>query len=438
LSALQVFVYQILKVIIRLFARLYYPGTLVLGREYFRLSGPNIVVANHPNTLIDPLSAAFRLNKPLFYLANAGLYKYAFMRKLLKFLYAIRVERPQDVNGRPVNNERAFGAAVEMLSKGYSIFIAPEGTSEMERRLRPLRTGTARIALQAEAAHDFALGLRILPIGLTYEKPEESGSGLIVHAGVPIMVNAWEMEYRENPWQAVLSLTQAISDHLEALMLNTRDQVEEQLLAGLEEILAVAAPCTMQDSRVRSRQLLEKLRDFETRQPEDFSRLRQDAEDYAVQKAHYGLREWAFSPQWGELIILLFTLPLWLWAWIHHYFVPVLALRHIGHKLKLYIGYSTTLKWLGSFLILPFWYGILVAVVPGVFPYLHRTVYIPLLIVSGPVFVLLRPLWRNFTAGLRGLFLRILRPEAWIALTRRRTGLLKQVFAIMHAQQHAG
>lgn len=410
----------------------------MLGREYFRLSGPNIVVANHPNTLIDPLSAAFRLNKPLFYLANAGLYKYAFMRRLLHFLYAIRVERPQDVNGRPVNNDRAFEAAIAKLSHGYSIFIAPEGTSYMERRLRPLRTGAARIALQAEAAHGFALGLRILPIGLTYEKPEESGSGLMVHAGAPIMVRAWEMEYRNDPRQAVLSLTQAISDQLGSLTINARDEAEEQLLVCIEGILAVAMPCSVQERMLRSQELLRKLRDLGAQSPEALSRLREGAAGYVAQKAQYGLREYAFSRQWGRHILLFFTLPVWLWAWAHHFFVPVRILRYIGCKLNLYIGYSSTLKWLGSFLILPFWYSILISLVPEVFPYIHRAVYAVLLIMSGPVFVLLRPLWRNFMAALKGLFLRVQEPGDWAALTMCRTGLLQQVFGLLYPQKHEG
>ncbi len=422
MSPLQILVYRILKVLIRLFARLYYPRTLVLGKENFRLSGANIVVANHPNTLIDPLCTAFRLDKPLFYLANAGLYKYAFMRKLLNFLYAIRVERPQDINGGKINNEEAFVAAIAKLSAGYSIFIAPEGTSEMDRRLRPLRTGTARIALQAEADHGFSLGLRILPIGLTYSKPEESGSGVVVYAGSPIMVKAWEQQYLKDPRAAVLSLTQAISDRFAQLMLNPGSLEEDLLHSKLEEILEVMYPCTPQESWERGKRLLQGLQAFESQHLEAMSVLKKEVERYVQEREKYGLRESAFAQNWLKRFILLLTFPAWFFVWVHHYIVPVLLLQVLGRKLNLYIGYTTTLKWLGSFLILPFWYSMLMVMVPAILQ-IGRGWYALFLIISGPVFVLLRPAWRELIAGLKGMAIRVTHPRAWSDMQAMRSHL---------------
>jgi glycerol-3-phosphate O-acyltransferase/dihydroxyacetone phosphate acyltransferase len=412
LSFLQLLVYRILKVLIRLFARLYYPRTLVLGREHFHLKDANIVVANHPNTLIDPLSAAFRLDKPLFYLANAGLYKYAFMRKLLDFLYAIRVERPQDVNGGRVNNEQAFKEAIAKLSAGYSIFIAPEGTSEMDRRLRPLRTGAARIALQAEADNGFSLGLRILPIGLTYDKPEESGSGLVVYAGAPILVKHWQQQYLQDPYKAVLSLTQEISDRLAQLMLNPRSLEEDLLHRRLEEILEVKVPCTPREHWDRGRDLLEGLRTFGAQDPEAMGALKGKVATYLEKKEQYGLRESTFSKNWAKSWMLLVIFPVWAFAWLHHYVIPALLLQVLGRKVKLYIGYATTLKWLGAFLILPFWYGMLIALVPGLLE-VNRSFYALALICSGPIFVRLRPAWRDFSAMVKGRIVQWVYPQAW-------------------------
>lgn len=416
------FVYRILKVLIRLFARLYYPRTLVLGKEHFRLSGANIVVANHPNTLIDPLCTAFRLDKPLFYLANAGLYKYAFMRKLLNFLYAIRVERPQDINGGQVNNQEAFVAAIAKLSAGYSIFIAPEGTSEMDRRLRPLRTGTARIALQAEAEHGFSLGLRILPIGLTYSKPEESGSGVVVYAGPPIMVKEWQQEYLEQPRDAVLSLTQAVSDRLAQLMLNPVSLEEDLLHSRLEEILEIMYPCMPRERWDRGRRLLKGLRDFALQDPEAMSTLKKGVADYVQEREKHGLRESAFAEKWKQRLIVLATFPVWFLVWVHHYIVPVLLLQVLGRTINLYIGYTTTLKWLGAFLILPFWYSMLIVVVPEIVP-ISRFWYALLLFVSGPVFVLLRPFWREVIFWFKGIGVRWAYPKAWADMQATRSHL---------------
>ena len=422
MSALQLLVYRILKVLIRLFARLYYPRTLVLGKENLRLSGANIVVANHPNTLIDPLCTAFRLDKPLFYLANAGLYKYVFMQKLLNFLYAIRVERPQDINGGKVNNQEAFAAAIAKLSTGYSIFIAPEGTSEMDRRLRPLRTGTARIALQAEAEHGFSLGLRILPIGLTYSRPEESGSRVVVCAGAPVVVKEWQQQYLEHPRTAVLSLTQALTDRLAQLMLNPVSLEEDLLHRRVEEILEIMYPCTPLESWERGKRLLERLRAFESENPEAMSMFKKQVSDYVQKREKFGIREGAFSKNWKKRLMVLTTFPIWFLAWVHHYFVPLLLLQVLGRKINLYVGYTTTLKWLGSFLILPFWYSMLIVVVPEILK-VSWGWYALFLIISGPLFVLLRPVWRELVLELKGMGIRWAYPRAWADMQATRSHL---------------
>ena len=292
----------------------------------------------------------------------------------------------------------------------------------MDRRLRPLRTGTARIALQAEADHGFSLGLRILPIGLTYSKPEESGSGVVVYAGSPIMVKAWEQQYLKDPRAAVLSLTQAISDRFAQLMLNPGSLEEDLLHSKLEEILEVMYPCTPQESWERGKRLLQGLQAFESQHLEAMSVLKKEVERYVQEREKYGLRESAFAQNWLKRFILLLTFPAWFFVWVHHYIVPVLLLQVLGRKLNLYIGYTTTLKWLGSFLILPFWYSMLMVMVPAILQ-IGRGWYALFLIISGPVFVLLRPAWRELIAGLKGMAIRVTHPRAWSDMQAMRSHL---------------
>ena len=49
--------YMILRVWVRLTLRIFYKEFTVNGRERLPRKGPMIVVANHPNTLMDPLIA---------------------------------------------------------------------------------------------------------------------------------------------------------------------------------------------------------------------------------------------------------------------------------------------------------------------------------------------------------------------------------------------
>ena len=62
--------------------------------------------------------------------------------------------------------------------------IFPEGTVNDALRLKPLKTGAARIALGAREKG--ARGLRIVPVGLVYEDKTRPRSRVLVRAGEPI------------------------------------------------------------------------------------------------------------------------------------------------------------------------------------------------------------------------------------------------------------
>ena len=69
------------------------------------------------------------------------------------------------------------------LIDGGCIYIAPEGTSVVERRVRTIKTGTARIALSAENKSDFNLGTTIIPVGLSYTAPLNFQNEVLLNVG---------------------------------------------------------------------------------------------------------------------------------------------------------------------------------------------------------------------------------------------------------------
>lgn len=66
--------------------------------------------------------------------------------------------------------------------------IFPEGTTHDEPTLRPLRTGAARIALEAVAAG--VADVRIVPVGVSYEDKVDVRGRALVSYGTPIPVTA--------------------------------------------------------------------------------------------------------------------------------------------------------------------------------------------------------------------------------------------------------
>ena len=162
---------------------------------------------------------------------------------LLRQLWCIPVKRPQDVtDGQPRDNDDAFHQAEAHLAVRRNLYIAPEGTSWAERHVRDCKTGTARIVFAAEVASDFALGLRVLPIGITYENGLRFGTTVVVEVGEPFSADDWRAAYETDARLAIQDFTQAIENQLITNTIHCRDLDEDQFLQKLEAVAQAENP----------------------------------------------------------------------------------------------------------------------------------------------------------------------------------------------------
>ncbi|HSM36556.1 MAG TPA: lysophospholipid acyltransferase family protein [Longimicrobiales bacterium] len=200
--------------------------------------GPLVVAANHPNALLDPLivfRSAGRLVRPL---AKAPLFSHPLIGPSLRALGGLPVYRRQDDPALMGRNDRTFAAAVEALASGDAIQIFPEGQSHSGSELAPLRTGAARIALQAEAEHGWTLGVRVVPVGLTYaRKPFFRGDALAV-VGEPIPVADFREAHRDDPQAAARELTALLEARLRAVTVNVPATAQRRLVDTAERMWA--------------------------------------------------------------------------------------------------------------------------------------------------------------------------------------------------------
>src|SRR6185295_5426452 len=103
--------------------------------------------------------------------------------------------------------------------------IFPEGISHDEPHLQPLRTGAARIALEAELKFG-PLGVSIVPVGLVFDERGTFRTRVLVVVGEPIVPSLPGMELelaRRDPaseFVAVRNLTARIAHAIEALTAN--------------------------------------------------------------------------------------------------------------------------------------------------------------------------------------------------------------------------
>jgi 1-acyl-sn-glycerol-3-phosphate acyltransferase len=143
--------------------------------------GPRLIVANHFNGFVDPVVLAGALGRLPRFIAKATLWKTPGIPVLMRIVGVLPVHRTVDGGG---DNAGTFEAVVHELHQGMTVAIFPEGTTHDNPHLSPVRTGAARLAL--DAAHDHVAGMHIVPVGVTFEDKVALRSRVVIRAGAPI------------------------------------------------------------------------------------------------------------------------------------------------------------------------------------------------------------------------------------------------------------
>jgi len=226
--------YALGRAVARAAVPVYFRDVEVLGTEHLPASGPVVLAANHPQSITDALVLGWAVPRPLHFLAHSGLFRTPLLAHLLRLSGVLPVYRPREVEGAAAGNAETFRACRGALEAGGVLAIFPEGVSRAERRLQPLRTGAARIVLEAEAAHGFELGVRLLPVGITFETRTRFRTRVLVRLGAPLDAGAYGEAHRRDPREAVRVLTEDLRSRLGALIVDLRWEELEALVADLE------------------------------------------------------------------------------------------------------------------------------------------------------------------------------------------------------------
>jgi 1-acyl-sn-glycerol-3-phosphate acyltransferase len=179
---------SLLRSILRVVLRIFFRRIEVSGTDRVPVQGPVLFVLTHPNGLIDPAFALCLAPRRVSFLAKAPLFRMPVIGSVCRAFDAIPVHRRQDAGTDPAQNRETFEAARRVLAGGGAIAIFPEGTSHGDPRLRPFKTGAARIALGAAAALATRAPIRIVPAGLYYRAKQTFRSAALLYFGDPFSV----------------------------------------------------------------------------------------------------------------------------------------------------------------------------------------------------------------------------------------------------------
>src|SRR5688572_30964984 len=113
--------------LVRALAKFYYPRIEVTGGALIPREGPVLLVANHPNSLIDPVLLGIAAQRPVRLMAKAPLFKIPVFGAVLRALGMVPAYRGSDDAGQVAKNFESLAVAARHLAHGSVMGIFPEG-----------------------------------------------------------------------------------------------------------------------------------------------------------------------------------------------------------------------------------------------------------------------------------------------------------------------
>lgn len=184
------------------------------GYDFTQLKGPLLLAVNHSGSFLDAMILGALFNRDMHFLARGDAFRKPTARKLLEALHNIPIFRISEGKENMGQNDETFERCQEIFRKNGIVLIFAEGICIQEWKLRPLKKGTARMAISAwEDAG--TKDLTILPIGVNYSSFKDFNSSIYINVGAPISAKTVEAaKGMVNPLQVNRVLTESMEDQV--------------------------------------------------------------------------------------------------------------------------------------------------------------------------------------------------------------------------------
>jgi 1-acyl-sn-glycerol-3-phosphate acyltransferase len=212
--------------------------------ERLQMDGPLLLACNHPNSFLDAILLDILFKKPVWSLARGDVFKKPLTIKLLAKLRILPVYRTSEGVENLETNYTTFESCKNIFRKKGIVQVFSEGKCINEWHLRPLKKGTARLAI---SAWEDGIDLKVLPVGINYSSFNRFGKNIFLNFGSSITkdsILAPDTDGKRN-----LLFNEQLRKELEKLVfeIDPRDQERKEKLllirhsTAMKTVLAIPA-----------------------------------------------------------------------------------------------------------------------------------------------------------------------------------------------------
>ncbi len=220
--------YYFLKILARLALPIFCRKIIINNRDLLKQEGPLLLACNHPNSFLDSIILDTLMQQPVWSLARGDVFKKRFYSKLLAAIKILPVYRTSEGVENLSENYKTFSKCIELFKKNRVVTIFSEGKCINEWHLRPLKKGTARLALQA---WDENIPLKVLPVGINYNSFRLFGKNVFINFGQ--MIGKEDIDLNTADGMRHLAFNNRLKKELEQLVYEIERDDQQQKIKFL-------------------------------------------------------------------------------------------------------------------------------------------------------------------------------------------------------------